>query len=790
MAEKKGEKQHDDLETGNTEADSSSMNTDEISVVTNSTPNDPRPKSVDKENTTRSENSNSKGRRGEGIGSSATSTTSKSSGCLVFLLVVLGLFVVLLAPLCSLIAIACLIVTAIAAPKRWTIWVLLEWIALIGITGLLIASLTSHSLKNHLIWELEFWKCCILLMVVVCGELISEWIVNAVFLLICFLFAGNLNAYCFVYGLKRNRVFVWCGLVLIAWLVLVICFGNREGTRSVETKMILNYVTRALASLSVGAGLWLGKDLLLSYIVISFHGKNSFEKILKVMFNKFVIETLDHSSPWSVRVRLIRRYGFFNWADEINKGKQVDERKESVFAINLFIDCVSGDSNYKFTPKLKNAKQVATRISNKVLQRALDEQKSGRSSDTQITDNRALDEQKSGRSSDTQITENRDEPHKRAAQSSDPKGDNCWKKALQYFLSRITIFERLRNAGQDFLHGFPNLRRTRKGEDGKAVASQVSDTGSGGDGEITKDAISSFFKSGENLPFEPSTARINDEVDMLFQLIDGNAAGGSDPKVITKMNLEKWIEAAYEECKSLESSLHDTRRKMADLNTLFKGIVIVLIVILWLLMMKVLSTQAVALILSQLFVLAFVFGDTCKKIFEGIIFVFVIHPFDVNDRCLIEDRQEEMVVKEINIQTTVFSRVCAVDSEVLEAKIVYPNSVLATKSICSFHSSRRDDEDHIEFVVDAWPCKNKVEQLEKEIKMYAEERSWKIKNFSILANGFDDGDKIKMGVYLTYEHNEDDNERRKRKSGIILFLKQNLKDTLTLDAAAIPPADV
>lgn len=33
------------------------------------------------------------------------------------------------------------------------------------------------------------------------------------------------------------------------------------------------------------------------------------------------------------------------------------------------------------------------------------------------------------------------------------------------------------------------------------------------------------------------------------------------------------------------------------------------------------------------------FGNTCKTAFEAIIFVFVVHPFDVGDRCLIDGVQ-------------------------------------------------------------------------------------------------------------------------------------------------------
>lgn len=43
--------------------------------------------------------------------------------------------------------------------------------------------------------------------------------------------------------------------------------------------------------------------------------------------------------------------------------------------------------------------------------------------------------------------------------------------------------------------------------------------------------------------------------------------------------------------------------------------------------------------MSQVLVMIFIFGNTLKTTFEAIIFLFVMHPFDVGDRCLIDGVQ-------------------------------------------------------------------------------------------------------------------------------------------------------
>ncbi|KAK8277643.1 hypothetical protein V6Z12_D10G284700 [Gossypium hirsutum] len=85
------------------------------------------------------------------------------------------------------------------------------------------------------------------------------------------------------------------------------------------------------------------------------------------------------------------------------------------------------------------------------------------------------------------------------------------------------------------------------------------------------------------------------------------------------------------------------------------------------------NQKLLLLLSSQLVVAAFMFGNTCKTIFEAIVFVFVMHPFDVGDRCVVDGVQ-------MNILTTVFLKL---DNE----KVYYPNSVLATKPISNSYRS-------------------------------------------------------------------------------------------------------
>lgn len=95
----------------------------------------------------------------------------------------------------------------------------------------------------------------------------------------------------------------------------------------------------------------------------------------------------------------------------------------------------------------------------------------------------------------------------------------------------------------------------------------------------------------------------------------------------------------YLERKSLVHSLNDTKTAVDELNKLVSVLVLVLDIIVCFLLMGFLTTQILVFISSQLLLAAFMFGNTAKTVFEAIIFVFVMHPFDVGDRCVIDGVQ-------------------------------------------------------------------------------------------------------------------------------------------------------
>ncbi|XWS26623.1 hypothetical protein CRYUN_Cryun26dG0046900 [Craigia yunnanensis] len=255
-----------------------------------------------------------------------------------------------------------------------------------------------------------------------------------------------------------------------------------------------------------------------------------------------------------------------------------------------------------------------------------------------------------------------------------------------------------------------------------------------------------------------------EEVDNVLPLFEGAVETGK----IKRSTLKNWLVNVYLERKSLAHSLNDTKTAIEDLNKLISVVMLVVIIIVWLLMMGFLTTQILVFISSQLLLVAFMFGNTAKTVFEAIIFVFVMHPFDVGDRCVIDGIQ--MVVEEMNILTTVFLRY---DNE----KIFYPNSVLATKPISNFYRSP-EMSDSVEFTVDVSTSVEQIGALKAKIKEYVESKPqhWR-PGHSVQVKDIENVNKMKMGLYVTHTINfQNYGDKSNRRSELVLELKRIFED--------------
>ncbi|XP_010058585.2 mechanosensitive ion channel protein 10-like [Eucalyptus grandis] len=251
-----------------------------------------------------------------------------------------------------------------------------------------------------------------------------------------------------------------------------------------------------------------------------------------------------------------------------------------------------------------------------------------------------------------------------------------------------------------------------------------------------------------------------EEVHTIFPLFEGAMETGR----ITKSSFRNWVVHAYFERKALAHSLNDTKTAVRQLHKLASAIVVVIIIVVSLLVMGLATSKVIFVVTSQLLLVGFMFQNTCKTVFESIIFVFVMHPFDVGDRCVIDGIQ--MIVEEMNILSTVFLRY---DME----KIYYPNSALLTKPISNFRRSP-DMADAIDFTIDMSTSIDTINALKKAIQSYIESKPkhWNPKH-SVLVKEIENMNKMKMSLRVQHTMNHQNyGEGSSRKSELILELKK------------------
>lgn len=88
----------------------------------------------------------------------------------------------------------------------------------------------------------------------------------------------------------------------------------------------------------------------------------------------------------------------------------------------------------------------------------------------------------------------------------------------------------------------------------------------------------------------------------------------------------------------LANTLSNAKEVADCLNSIIGGILIGVSFIMWLFLTRVATTKVVVLVASPLLAATFIFGDTCKTLFEGFFFIYVVHPFDVGDLCVIDEK--------------------------------------------------------------------------------------------------------------------------------------------------------
>ncbi|KAM6541893.1 hypothetical protein CsatB_006340 [Cannabis sativa] len=523
--------------------------------------------------------------------------------------------------------------------------VLVELVLFVILVSCLVCSLIVKKLEKTIIWGLELWRWFVLIMVIFCGFSITNWFMHPIVFIIERIFSRRKKVLFFVDELKKSvQVLIWLDFILLTWVLVF----NHGVPRSKTVTKILEYITLTLATLVIGAFLWLLKTLFLKISSSSFHVNTFFDRIQESIFHHYVLQTL--LGPPSM--------GQLSFTST-KKGK----KKEKTQVIDI--------------AKLHRMKQEKV---------------------------------------------------------------SAWTmKVLIDAVSSLGIlmisnpFDEMENMGAE-QH---NFEITSEMEATAAAYHIFRNVAKPGSMYIDEDDLMRFM--------------IREEVDLVLPLI-GTENGRIDRKALTD-----WVVKAYNGRKALMHSLSDTKTAVTQLDKLVTVILVVVTIVIWLLLIKIDTTKVLVFFSSQIIVAAFVFG-------KDIVFVFIKHPFDVGDRCVIDG--VPLVVEEMNILTTVFLKL---NNE----KVYYPNSILSTKPISNYYRSP-DMGDSIEFSIDFKTSLETIGQLKQKIKKYIEKNPfhWHPAH-NVVVLEIENVNKLKMALNVTHTINfQEFGEKNRRRTELVMEVKR------------------
>ncbi|KAK6159614.1 hypothetical protein DH2020_006928 [Rehmannia glutinosa] len=585
-----------------------------------------------------------------------------------------------------------------------------QWISLILIVTALACTLAISKLKGIKFRGLSLWKWEVLILVLICGRLVSGWGIRIVVFFIERNFFMRKRVLYFVYGVRKAvQNCIWLGLVLIAW--------HSMFDREVDgNNKFLWYVNKLMVCMLVGTLLWLVKTLMVKVLASSFHVSTFFDRIQETLFNQYVIETL--SGPPLIEMR-----------------HNQEEEERTMAEI-----CRLQNAGATLPPDLR-VPPFQPNKSGKVLGSA----GGGLPPRPPIGVSFRVSEQLPKNDQNDQGI-SIDQLHR-----LNHKNVSAWNMKRLMKVVKNGVLTTLDERALDSSQGDETATQIRSEHEAICAARNIFRNVAKPRAKfIYLDDLMRFLKEDEALK--------------TFNIVEGSV----ESEKISKASLKSWVVNAFVERRALALTLNDTKTAVNKLHQMVNAIVGIIVLVICLVILEIATSKFLLYISSQVVVVAFIFGNTCKNIFEAIIFVFVMHPFDVGDRCEVDAVQ--MVVEEMNILTTVFLRY---DNQ----KIIYPNVTLATKPISNYYRSP-DMGDSVDFAVHIATPAEKIATIKQRITSYIENRSdhWYPAPSVVLMN-LEDLRTLKLSVWLRHRMNHQNmGEKWKRRALLVEEMVKILKE--------------
>lgn len=247
--------------------------------------------------------------------------------------------------------------------------------------------------------------------------------------------------------------------------------------------------------------------------------------------------------------------------------------------------------------------------------------------------------------------------------------------------------------------------------------------------------------------------------------------GLSETQILSEKDIAALIEKTKREKYAVKKSLVQMDKALMRVSHFITGAIFVFAFIA-ILSPTISANDVVKGVFGTFFGLGFIFQTSVKNAIDSVIFLFIVHPYDIGDRIRVEIDKEElnMVVSELNVFSTVFY-------EWNGSKIYIPNHVLLQKSIVNVRRSGLMAE-NIMFQIAFDTVPEKIQHLKAEVTKFIKKHP---KDFSpyfmFNYHAIEDANKLHLKIYLQHATNWQNYEAYlQRKAKFIMFLKQAINE--------------
>ncbi|KAI9308763.1 hypothetical protein BJ944DRAFT_155602 [Cunninghamella echinulata] len=258
--------------------------------------------------------------------------------------------------------------------------------------------------------------------------------------------------------------------------------------------------------------------------------------------------------------------------------------------------------------------------------------------------------------------------------------------------------------------------------------------------------------------------KTEEETQRAYELFDKDGNGD-----ISRREFRDTVIGIYRERKSLAQCIRDTSQALGKID------IIIFLIFLLINIFICISTifgvnlyQALIPLGTFIMGLSFMFSETVKVAFQSIMFLFVTHPYDAGDYCIIDS--QTLLVHNMGITGTVFIRA---DGQ----KIYAPTSVLMTKLITNVRRSPSMGES-ITLNVDFRTSTDLIFTLRDRLAAWVNDQPREYASgFDVRLQDIMDMNKLVLTIWLPHKTNwQDIGKRLQRRNRFMFYLKDTLHE--------------